>query len=459
LRPFAAAAALLLSRGAHAEEPAVVPAPPAALAPVAIAPAPAPREGVTASVYGFVELDVMHDSTQSFNEAIGSNTMARPGTLAGDNPRTQLSARDSRVGVMLRSPTYGRVRTTGLMEVDFFGNQPLGATEDLSIVAAALRLRAAWVKFETPVIDVLAGQAHDLFAWGGYGFYPNTVAFLGVPGQIYHRDPQLRLSKRLESEDMALEVAAAAVRPAQRDGEIPDFQGGALISWNGWKGASGQGASPPRLQPTAIGISGVYRRFEVPAFTATVANPNKAAGWGVAVNLFVPIIPARPDDLGNTLSATAEATMGTGIANLYTGLTGGVLFPVLPNPRMTLPVPIYTPNTDPGLVTYDAAAELRTLNWRALVLGLQYRFPFERGRRLGLSAVASRLESNNAVELTPIQGRPAVFSKAEYVDGNLFLSLTPETQLGLSAQILRQTFGDGVYNTNIRGQLAVYYFF
>jgi hypothetical protein len=455
LRPLAAAAALLLSRGAHAQAPVTAQAPPATSAPAAT-----PREGVKASLYGFVELDLLHDSTQSFNEAIGSTTMARPGMLAGDNPRTQFSARDSRVGLALLSPMYGRIRTSALVEVDFFGNQSLNTTEDLSIVAAAVRLRHVWVKFETPVLDVLAGQTHDLFAWGGYGFYPNTVAFLGVPGEIYHRDPQLRLSKRIASEDMALEIAGAAVRPAQRDGELPDFQGGARITWDGWRGAAAQGASPAHAQPVAIGVSGVYRRFRVPAFTASVANPNETFGWGAAVNLFLPIIPASsPDDLGNTLSATGEATMGTGIANLYTGLTGGVLFPVLPNPAMSLPVPVYLPDIDQGLVTYDAAAQLRTVSWRALVVGLQYRAPFDRGRRLGLSAVGSRLESTNAVELTPVQGRPAVFSKAEYVDGNLFFSPTPETQLGASVQLLRQTFGDGVYNTNIRGQLAVYYFF
>lgn len=459
-------AAFLLSRGALAQAPAAeapaapqapvaAPAPPAASAPVTT-----PREPVKASLYGFVELDVMHDSTQSFNEAIGSNTMARPGTLAGDNPRTQISARDSRLGVALLAPMYGRVRTSALIEVDFFGNQALGTTEDLSIVAAEVRLRHAWVKFETPLLDVLAGQTHDLFAWGGYGFYPNTVGFLGLPGEIYHRDPQLRLSKKVTSEGMDLEIAAAAVRPAQRDGEVPDAQAGARITYNGWQGSSGQGASPPRLQPAAIGISGLYRRFRVPAFTASVANPNETYGWGAAANIFLPIIPAtRPDNVGNTLSATAEASVGTGIANLYTGLTGGVLFPVLPNPAMTLPVPIYLPNIDQGLVTYDAAGKLRTVNWRALVVGLQYRAPFDGGRRLGVSAVASQLESNNVVKLTPIQGRPAVFSKAQYIDGNVFLALTPESQLGASVQILRQTFGDGVYNTNLRGQLAVYYFF
>jgi hypothetical protein len=475
---LAAAAALLLPLGAsraalaqvpgapppavEAPSPAVEAPPPAAApaAPVVSPSTPPPGSGVTASFYGFVELDMMHDSTQSFSEAIVNNTMARPSTLAGDNPRTQFSARDSRVGVNLASPVYGSVRTTGVVEVDFFGNQAVNATEDATFSAAALRLRHAYVKFQTPVFDILAGHTHDLFAWGGAGFYPNTVAFLGVPGEIYHRDPQLRLSKVLSGPWVTFEAAIAAVRPAQRDGEIPDGQGGLRLAFERWLGASGQGAGLPKAAPAALGVSGIYRHFTVPAFTASAANPNKTFGWGAAVNLFLPIIPASShDDLGNTLSATAEATMGTGIANLYTGLTGGVLFPVLPNPAMTLPVPVYTPDIDEGLVTYDAAAQLRTVNWRALVVGLQYRAPFGRGRRLGLSAVGSRIESTNVQELTPFQGLPAVFTKTDYVDGNLFFSPTPETQLGGSVQVERQVFGDGVYGTNIRGELAVYYFF
>jgi hypothetical protein len=468
LRTLAAAAALLLPRAALAQAPGAPPD--AAAAPPAVVQAPTPTVvsppatntlgGVTASIYGFIELDLMHDSTQSFSEAIINNTMARPSTVPGDNPRTQFSARDSRVGVALSAPSYGRVRTSALMEVDFFGNQPVTATEDATFSAAAVRLRHAYVKFETPVLDVLAGLTNDLFAWGGAGFYPNTVAFLGVPGEIYHRDPQLRLSKLLSGSSVTFEAAAAAVRPAQRDGEIPDGQGGLRVAFERWLGGGAQGAGLPKATPASLGVSGIYRHFTVPAFTASAANPNKTFGWGAAVNLFLPIIPASShEDIGNTLSATAEATMGTGISNLYTGLTGGVLFPSLPNPSMTLPVPVYTPDIDQGLVTYDAAAQLRTVNWRALVVGLQYRAPFGRGRRLGLSAVGSHIESNNIDKLTPFQGLPAVFSKAEYVDGNLFFSPTPESQVGASVQVERQTFGDGVYGTNIRGELAVYYFF
>jgi hypothetical protein len=454
----------------------------AAPAPAAAAPASAnvapgnfsSENGVSASLYGFVEFDVMHDSTQGFTEAITNNMMARPATFAGDNPRTQFTARDSRVGLRLAAPTYAGVRTSGVIEADFFGNQATTASEDALYSAAALRLRHAYVKFETPVLDVLAGLTTDLFAWGGAGFYPSTVAFLGVPGEIYHRDPQLRVSKVISSSAVTFEAAVAAVRPAQRDGEIPDGQGGLRIAFERWRGTSGQGAGLPKSMPASLGVSGIYRRFSVPAFTASQANPNKANGWGAAVNLFLPIIPASSAaDLGNSLSATGEATIGTGIANLYTGLTGGVLFPSLPNPSMLLPVPVFNPDIDQGLVTYDQNGQLKTINWRALVLSLQYRAPFGMGRKLGLSAVASQLQSNNVVSLTPMQGLSQVFWKAQYVDGNVFFSPTPQTQIGASVQLERQTFGDvvtysdaagnvsthNVYGNNVRGELAVYYFF
>ena len=67
--------------------------------------------------------------------------------------------------------------------------------------------------------------------------------------------------------------------------------------------------------------------------------------------------------------------------------------------------------------------------------------------------------SIRGIALTPTQGLPYVFSKAQYADGNVFFAPTPESQVGASVQVERQTFGDGVYGVNVRGELAVYYFF
>ncbi|HEY1533732.1 MAG TPA: hypothetical protein VGF76_06925, partial [Polyangiaceae bacterium] len=150
--------------------------------------------GWSGSIYGFSELDVMSDSTQSFSENVGNQNIARPNTVAGDNPRTQFTARNSRLGFKIAAPEWDSVKASAVIELDFFGGEPLTTSQGESYTAGPMRMRHFYAKVETPIVDVLAGQYHDLFAWGGAGFYPNSVAFLPLLGQIYHRNPQFRLS-------------------------------------------------------------------------------------------------------------------------------------------------------------------------------------------------------------------------------------------------------------------------
>jgi hypothetical protein len=325
-----------------------------------------------------------------------------------------------------------------------------------------LRLRHFYLKFETPVVDILAGQYHDLFAWGGAGFYPNSVAFLPLLGEVYHRNPQIRLSKVMGSDAVSVEVAVAAVRPAQRDSALPDGQAGIKLNINGFKGAATPGASRPISAPFGIAVSAVGRRLSVTDFSATPGTEHVVYGGGVAGNIFLPIVPAHgPDkeDLSNALSLTVEGSTGTGINDLYPGLTGGVQFPSLPNPSALLPVPLYTPNVDPGLVTYDAFNVLHTINWRSVVANAHYHLPFGDGKRVWISATFSAIQSTNAVALTPVQGQAFVWGKGTYADGNLWLSPTAPLVLGLSIQRTAQTFGDNTTAVNYRGEGSCYFFF
>jgi hypothetical protein len=50
------------------------------------------------------------------------------------------------------------------------------------------------------------------------------------------------------------------------------------------------------------------------------------------------------EDRSNGLTITAEFSTGSGIADLYTGMTGGLLFPTLANDQGLLPPPPYVPN-------------------------------------------------------------------------------------------------------------------
>ncbi|HTA87959.1 MAG TPA: hypothetical protein VK745_00235 [Polyangiaceae bacterium] len=416
-------------------------------------------QGWTAAIYGFAELDIMADSSQSFIEGSLSNTLARPNTVAGDNPRVQFTARNSRLGFKIGAPDWNSIKTSAVVEMDFFGDEAATDRQDSAYTAGPIRMRHYYAKLESPVIDVLAGQYHDLFAWGGAGFYPNSVAFLPLMGEVYHRNPQLRLSKTFRSNAADFEIAVAAVRPVQRDAAVPDVQGGLRLAINGWRGASAPGASRPVSAPAALGVSAVGRRLSVTDFSPTPANPQTGTAWGMAANAFLPIIPAAGSDLSNALSVTGELTVGSGISDLYPGLTGGVGFPALPNPNNLEAVPTYTPNIDPGIVTFDANNRLQPIKWTALVLNAHYHLPIADGKKLWISGTYSLVKSSNALALTPTQGRAFVWDNGQYLDANLWWGVTPAAQVGLSFERTQQTFGDGTVAHNDRGEGAFYFFF
>ena len=315
-------------------------------------------------------------------------------------------------------------------------------------------MRHAYLKLETPVVDVIAGQYYDLFGWGSY-FYPATVAYLGVPGQIYHRNAQLRLEKKVHLGQVEVMAAVAAVRAGARDSGVPDGEAGLKIAYNGWSGAAMPGFGRPTVAPLSIGVSGVVRHFEVPAFRSEPGSESVAKnGYGVAIDAVIPVIPVKTiEDRGNALTFTGEFSTGTGIADLYTGMDGGSRFPLLPNPSMAAPAIQYAANVDPGLVTFDRNFELKTINWRAFVIGAQYYLPIG-GGRVWVAGLYSRAESDNIKTLTPAPSWGGIFTKMEYIDANLGIDITPAVVLGLSFQTVKQTFADVSAPTPVYGAIA-----
>ena len=193
--------------------------------------------------YGWLELDALWDSTQSFNETVLNQNISRPGTYAGDNPRFQATVKDSRIGFKVAAPNYGSIKASAQFEADFFGMQPTTVTQDQQYTYSSIRLRHYFAKLETPVFDLLAGQTFDLYGWGGQGFFPSTPAFLGVMGEVFHRNVQLRLSKTISGDHVALEIAVAGVRPATRDWRRARSAGGPQALDQGLAGRVGAGAA------------------------------------------------------------------------------------------------------------------------------------------------------------------------------------------------------------------------
>ena len=85
-------------------QPAQPPAPPTPAAAPPAAPAPAPLTAVmgkfSATLYGFVELDAIADSTQSFNDLAGNANIAHAGSYAAEHPRLIFGGRHDGVGAL-----------------------------------------------------------------------------------------------------------------------------------------------------------------------------------------------------------------------------------------------------------------------------------------------------------------------------------------------------------------------
>ena len=165
---------------------AASPAPPAPLSP------PSVTSKFSATFYGFVEFDAIHDSTQSFNDLAGNATIAPSGSFGASHDRMIFGARNSRLGFKLKGPETETIKSSGIAEMDFLGNQPQGSpspagspavSESAYFASPTFRIRHMALKLETPIVDVLAGQYWQLFGWQS-SFHPSSVDIQGLPGQV-----------------------------------------------------------------------------------------------------------------------------------------------------------------------------------------------------------------------------------------------------------------------------------
>jgi len=454
--------------------------------------------------YGFVDADAIYDSTGSFQDLAGNGLVSRPGTYLGDNPRTQFSIRNSRIGFLMRAPQYHDVRASARIEMDFLGSNSTPEANSQAITNGAAnaalpseanfftspepRIRHLFLKVENPVIDALFGQTWHLFGWQD-AYHPNTVQYQGVPGELYSRTPQIRLSKTAKSEDVTFDIAVAALRPPQRDSAVPEGAAALHFAINKWTGVQTQGATGTGIMPASIAVSGDLRSFALPNYNSSASNSDQytseRACGALAVDAFIPVIPGDKAHMGNSLSILGEFVDGTGMADLYTGLTGGVGSPTLPatisavttttnkagagtsgvaagTPETVVTSTTPAPLVDPGLVYYDnnptatGNHTVHFIQWMTIRGGLQYYLPGLDGK-LWLSANVAYVASNNDAQFGI---NPATTLKyMDWFDVNLMGDITPAVRLGLEYANYSQHYNDGIIAVDHRVQGSAFYIF
>jgi hypothetical protein len=439
-----------------------------------------------ATLYGFVDADYIFDSTQSYSDLAGGAQVARPGTYAGTNARNQFSIRNSRLGFRFQAPEYHSIRASAVIETDFMGGwaaptyiaatgQP---TENQYFTNPVLRVRHVYLKVENPIVDLLFGQTWQLFGWQS-AYHPNTVQIQGVPGEIYSRTPQLRLSRTLANKDVTFDIAVAAMRPPQRDSGVPEGQAGLHFAINKWTGVQTIGATGSTVSPASIAVTGDLREYAIPNYPngGTMAAPalkstfnTPKTGGGIAVDAFIPVIPASKEKKGNSLSILGEYVLGAGIGDLYTGLTSGLGVPAtVPLPLgdgpTTAPTP-YNSDVDAGLVTISGTGAINLIQWQTIRGGLQYTIPKLDGK-MWISGNYANVSSPNAPSLlttTTVMGKAttnasAVRNALNWFDVDVMGDLTPAVRLGIEYAYSADKYVDGVTGKNHRVQGSAYYIF
>jgi hypothetical protein len=158
-----------------------------AAAPAAVQPEKKPVvSGLDVEIYGRLKLDAAYDSSRIFNGNFAQ--WVEPENRNKTDNQFNMTANESRLGLWIYGPKNQDFKTSGRVEVDFYGS---GGTEN----KPNLMLRHAYMNLDWPQdkFSILAGQTSDVIS----PLLPSMLNYTGGwwAGNIGYRRPQLRLTK------------------------------------------------------------------------------------------------------------------------------------------------------------------------------------------------------------------------------------------------------------------------
>jgi len=421
------------------------------------------------SVYGFVQTDFLFNSTQSYASDFAANfQVARPGTYAAANSRLVFTARDSRLGFRLSAPAPAGFNVTAVFEGDFLGSEPgifqnTGGTPPVAgttnseaafFLNPTFRIRHAYLKAETPVVDVTIGQTWNLLGWQP-AFIPVVVQWPGLIGELYGRAPQLKLSKAFKSDFITVEAAAAALRPVQRDSSLPNGEAGVRLTFNKWAGVHTAYLTGTSALPLSLAITGDVRAFHIPEFSAAPVASNAATGGAFAIDAFIPIIPGTLANRANSLALTAEFVRGMGIADQYTGFSSGVTNPALPPDANGNPV-AFPARVDANLAAYDAAGTLHLVQNQSFFASLEYYLPVLEGK-VGVFGGYYQTDILNTDDFS--NAATARRRRVSLAEAGLLWDPVPALRFGADYGLIRDAYADGTtaWNWSVLGSAFLFF--
>jgi len=231
--------------------------------------------GLDVELYGRLKLDAAYD-TSRIDAGNYAKWVQSEASNKNDN-QFNMTANESRLGMWIYGPKDTELKTSGRVEIDFYG----GGSENKSNPM----LRHAYMNLDWPQdkFSITAGQTSDVIS----PLVPYTLNYSVAwwAGNIGYRRPQIRLTKSYaidKNVDLKLEGAIARTiglssgsftpGDAGEDAGIPSFQGRTSVTfpWFGHK-------------PTTLGLSGHWAKEEYD--TDASGTSNKFDSWSLNLDL------------------------------------------------------------------------------------------------------------------------------------------------------------------------------
>lgn len=240
-------------------------------------------EGITIEFYGYIKADAVYDTAKTSDVNQAAFVLPRhtaPYTVDETDGEFGMSAMQTRLGMNVKGPDVVGAKTSGTVEIDFYGTM---APEN----KARIMLRRAFVRMDWGQVWTEAGQDWELFSLAAPDVlnYP-YLALAGNPG---YRRPMWAVGGNLKAGDVTLDAAVAIVRVM---GEIGTFGSGVTQdtgSQSGWPAVQARaGAAYPLWggkRSVSVHVSGVIGEEQV----NTPPTDSDFPTWGVAVDTEIPV--------------------------------------------------------------------------------------------------------------------------------------------------------------------------
>ena len=257
-------------------------------------------------IYGHIKLDAAYDTSRT-NTGDFTRWVASEG-VNKDDDQFNMTANETRLGLRIKAPDEDNIKTSGRLEIDFYG--AAGAENRPQPM-----MRHAYMLLEFPEsgTSVLAGQTSDVIS----PLVPYTLNYVVQwwGGNIGYRRPQIRVTKDFDlGGEETVQVQAALARAI---GHASGFD----------PGDTGEDAGLPGLQVRAaatlpvidgrkatVGVSGHYQPEEYD--TNASGRNTTLCSWSANVDILLPV--------AERVTLKGEAFVGQNLDAFLGGIGQGI---------------------------------------------------------------------------------------------------------------------------------------